>query len=323
MRNVHTLPCGFTEDLLIAEVLGDISSELSRHVAGHLDTCPSCQKLREGYRRLHTHLQALSAVEQDDQGLKAARQRLDKQLARGARPKLQLEIWHSPVGDIRLGATEKGVALVEFIRPEETKFPPPGWSSDFHLESGGPEITALIARLEDYFSGKIQSLDWLVDEVLMRSDFQRAVLRATAEVPYGTVVTYQGIAEAIGQPRAVRAVAQALRHNPVPIHIPCHRVIGRDGALTGYAGNLVDIKRKILQVEGVPVIETEKGLAIPKARMYVGWRRDRWVCRPTCPSLKDQSAGDRAFIPSLARAEAMGYQACDVCRPDVYPLSLL
>jgi O-6-methylguanine DNA methyltransferase len=134
------------------------------------------------------------------------------------------------------------------------------------------------------------------------------------------VVTYQSLAEVIGQPKAVRAVAQALRHNPVPIHIPCHRVIGSDGSLTGYAGNLVGIKKQILAVEGIPVVETSRGLSIPKERMYVGWRRDHWFCRPDCSSLKDQSAGDRAFIASRTRAEEMGYQPCDICHPDVHPL---
>jgi O-6-methylguanine DNA methyltransferase len=186
---------------------------------------------------------------------------------------------------------------------------------------GGETVATLIQKLEDYFSGKAASLDWIVDDVLMRSDFQREVLRATADVPYGTVVTYQSIAETMGQPKAVRAVAQALRYNPVPIHIPCHRVIGSDGTLTGYAGNLVEIKQKILAVEGIPVVVGAKGLTIPRSRLYVGWRRERCFCRPDCSCLKAQAAGDRAFIPSRARAEAMGYAACEVCRPDLHPLS--
>ncbi|NOT55803.1 MAG: methylated-DNA--[protein]-cysteine S-methyltransferase, partial [Deltaproteobacteria bacterium] len=190
----------------------------------------------------------------------------------------------------------------------------------FTIESGGPETAALIQTLGEYFSGKRHSLAWQIDDSLMRSDFQREVLRATAEVPYGTVVTYLSIAEAIGQPKAVRAVAQALRHNPVPIQIPCHRVIGSDGSLTGYAGNLVDIKKQILAVEGIPVVETAKGLAIPKARMYVGWRQDRCFCRPDCTSLKDQPVRERAFIPSRARADEMGYAPCDVCHPELHPV---
>lgn len=328
MRNPHTqcLACGLTEDLLIAEALGELSLEKSQQVVQHLAACPSCQVLCTRYRQLHSHLSALTVPREESSGLLTARKQLDKRLpthTRSTRPRLQVEVWHSPVGDIRVGKTEKGVALVEFVRPEETASPFPHWQRDFAVESGGPEVATLIYKLEEYFSGKTDSLDWIVDDTLMRSDFQREVLRATREVPYGTVVTYQSIADTIGQSKAVRAVAQALRYNPVPIHIPCHRVIGSDGALTGYAGNLVGIKKKILEIEGIPVIETGKGLAIPRTRMYVGWRQDHSFCRPDCSCLKGQSAGDRAFIPSRDRAAAMGYLPCDVCRPDRYPLSLI
>jgi O-6-methylguanine DNA methyltransferase len=321
MRNnvhaTHHLACGFTEDQLIAEAFGETSAAISQQVTAHLVMCPSCRALFERYRSLHAQLQALPFPKSDSHSLRAVRQSLDQRLARVIRPRLQGEVWRSPVGDIRIGKTDKGVALVEFVRPEETPSPSSYWQSHFSIENGSEELTTLIKKLEDYFSGKTHSLEWIVDDVLMRSDFQRTVLRATAEVPYGMVVTYQSIADTIGQPQAVRAVAQALRHNPVPIHIPCHRVIGSDGALTGYAGNLVDIKKKILAVEGIPVIETAKGLAISRKRMYVGWRRDRWFCLPQCSTLKEQPAGDRAFIPSRVRAEEMGYKPCDVCRPDL------
>jgi O-6-methylguanine DNA methyltransferase len=318
---IRQLPCGFSEDLLIAEALGENSSTLSQQVAAHGVTCHACRQLLDRYQRLRAHLSVICSPQGETQGLLVARQRLDARLTQKNRPRLQLQVWHSPVGDIRLGKTEKGVALVEFVRQDEATDSPARWRTDFTVENDGGEVTALIHKLEDYFSGKTHTLEWIVDDVLMRSDFQREVLRATAEVPYGTVVTYQSIAETIGQPKAVRAVAQALRYNPVPIHIPCHRVIGSDGALTGYAGNLVDIKKKILEVEGIPVVETGKGLAIPRTRMYVGWRHDRAFCRPDCSCLKDQSAGDRAFIPSRTRAEEIGYAACDVCRPDIHPLA--
>ena len=154
----------------------------------------------------------------------------------------------------------------------------------------------------------------------MRSDFQRKVLRATAGIPYGTVITYQGVADIIEQPKAVRAVAQALRHNPVPIHIPCHRVLGSDGRLTGYAGNLVDLKQRILETEGIPVVETPRGLCISKAQLYVGWRLQQRLCRPNCRTLKGQTAGERVFMPSQTRAQEIGYMPCDVCHPERYPL---
>lgn len=313
--------CGFSEEFLIAEALGETTTELSQQVQAHTTLCSSCRQLFDHYRQLQSHLSGFSTVQGEKFGLLAARRRFDSSLTKQSRPRLQLKVWRSAVGDIRLGMTEKGVALVEFVKDNESSSSSPRWKHDFSVEEAGTTVDSLIQKLESYLSGKTRSLDWVVDDVLMRSDFQRAVLHATADVPYGTVVTYQGIADTIGQPKAVRAVAQALRYNPVPIHIPCHRVIGSDGALTGYAGNLVELKRKILAVEGIPVVETQKGLAIPRARLYVGWRHDRSFCRPDCSCLKDQQTGDRTFLPSQFRAQEMGYAPCEVCRPDLHPLT--
>lgn len=322
MRTVRlsTLSCGFQENDLIAEALGEAPSHLSLRIRTHLLSCAACAAMLEQYRTVHVHLHVLATHEDLASGVHAARRALDQRLFSSSRPRLVLDTWHSPVGDIRIGKTAKGVVLAEFVRPNGDDASVASLHREFTIESGGPETADLIQTLEDYFSGKRQSLEWSVDDTLMRSDFQREVLRATAEVPYGTVVTYLSIAEVIGQPKAVRAVAQALRHNPVPIQIPCHRVIGSDGNLTGYAGNLVDIKKQILAVEGIPVVETAKGFAIPKAQMYVGWRHDRCFCRPDCTSLKDQPVRDRAFIPSRSRAEEMGYAPCDVCQPELHPL---
>jgi len=313
--NTHRLPCGFTEERLIAAALDESSRADARAVSDHAERCPACAALIAGYRRVRAHLGALAAHAGDDAGLAAARRQLDTRLAASARPRLHIDVWHSPVGDLRIGRTDKGVALIEFVRPGRQGTTRAAWRDGFDVERGGPDLPPIVTALDAYFNGRSRDLGWTVDDTFMRSDFQRTVLRATAEVPYGTVVTYQGIANAIGQPSAVRAVAQALRHNPVPIHIPCHRVIGSDGTLTGYAGNLVGIKKRILEVEGIPVIETPHGLAISRQRVYVGWRNDHWFCRPHCSTLKEQPAGDRTFIASRELAEEMGYQPCDVCRP--------
>jgi len=322
MRKTTTshLPCGFTENDLIAEALGEAPSHIRLRVRTHLFGCNSCTVLVEQYRSLCRQLTTLSNQGDTMQGLLEARHTLDARLTSHTRPRLLFDVWHSPVGDIRIGKTDKGIALVEFIRSDEKKSPGDYLQETFTVEHNSAAVAGFAKKLQDYFNGKRHNLDWTVDDTLMRSDFQREVLRATAEVPYGTVVTYQSIADTIGQPKAVRAVAQALRFNPIPIHIPCHRVIGSDGALTGYAGNLTDVKKQILTVEGIPVIENAKGLAIAKQQMYVGWRHDRCFCLPRCPSLKNQSAGDRAFIPSRTRAEATGYMPCDVCHPEINSL---
>ena len=317
-----TKPCGFSERHLIAEAFGEAKAELSQQVGRHVAGCSSCTELLEQYRTLRARLRDWPPPDpaQEAEGLWRARQALEARLHEGQRPRLRVELWHSPVGDILLGATHKGVVFVEFKRPHQSSAQLARLEHDLRPEQAGPDTAALIQQLDEYFAGTRRTFDWTLDDRLMRSDFQRRVLRATAAIPYGTVMSYQGLADIIGQPTAVRAVAQALRHNPVPIHIPCHRVLGSDGRLTGYAGNLVDIKRDILEAEGIPVRHTRRGLAIVKARMYVGWRSRSCLCRPDCPSLQGQTAGERVLVPSRTRARELGYEPCSRCHPDLYPL---
>ncbi|HQA60860.1 MAG: methylated-DNA--[protein]-cysteine S-methyltransferase [Tepidanaerobacteraceae bacterium] len=110
------------------------------------------------------------------------------------------------------------------------------------------EKLALYAKqIEAYLNGQRKSFDIPLD--LRGTDFQRAVWQALLEIPYGTTKAYSEIAERIKRPRAVRAVGAAIGANPVPIVVPCHRVIGKDGSLRGFAGGL-DIKQQLLKIEG-------------------------------------------------------------------------
>jgi methylated-DNA-[protein]-cysteine S-methyltransferase len=109
------------------------------------------------------------------------------------------------------------------------------------------------AQLDDYFDGRRSSFDLVLAP--LGTDFQRRVWSALAEIPYGTTTTYAEIARAIGRPRAVRAVGAANGMNPLSIVVPCHRVIGKDGTLTGYAGGLPR-KRRLLEIESAPMSPT-------------------------------------------------------------------
>lgn len=315
-----SLPCGFSGQTLIADALGEAKPEQSQHVRIHQADCPSCASLGEKYRALQIPLNTLSPITDELSGLRSVRQALDARLNKQLRPRLRIHTWSSPIGEIRIGSTQKGIALVDFLRPDESLTLLTRLQRDFTVEQAEPETATLGKQLDEYFHGTRQTFDWTVDDRLMRSDFQREVLRATGEIPYGAVVTYQGVADIIEQPKAVRAVAQALRHNPLPIHIPCHRVLGSDGSLTGYAGNLLELKQLILETEGIPVRETKKGLSIAKAHIYVGWRLQKRLCRPDCRTLKGQTAGERVFMSSQTLAQEIGYGSCDVCHPERYPL---
>ncbi|WP_297212357.1 methylated-DNA--[protein]-cysteine S-methyltransferase [uncultured Flavonifractor sp.] len=117
------------------------------------------------------------------------------------------------------------------------------------MEAAGTE-TALLARgreeLLEYFQGKRRSFDLPLDP--RGTAFQRAVWEELARVPYGQVVTYGELARRVGSPRACRAVGQANHRNPLPIFLPCHRVVGAKGTLTGYAGGLA-LKEYLLELE--------------------------------------------------------------------------
>ena len=113
-----------------------------------------------------------------------------------------------------------------------------------------PERTDAVRReLEEYFIGQRHEFSTPVDWSLVRG-FARGVLRATARVPFGEVTSYRQVAEAAGSPRASRAAGNALGSNPIPIVVPCHRVLHSGGGLGGYAGGL-ERKRMLLHLEGV------------------------------------------------------------------------
>jgi O-6-methylguanine DNA methyltransferase len=102
--------------------------------------------------------------------------------------------------------------------------------------------------IRDYLAGRPHDFDYALDLEDL-SDFSRRVLEVVRRIPYGTLRSYKSIAEEIGAPRATRPVGQALAHNPLPIVIPCHRVVNSDGTLGGYSGGGPDMKRRLIAIE--------------------------------------------------------------------------
>ena len=104
-------------------------------------------------------------------------------------------------------------------------------------------------RLRRYFKGELVSFDDELD-LAPATPFRRAVWEATRSIPYGETRSYSWVAHNIGKPRALRAVGQALAHNPVPIVVPCHRVVNKNGNLGGFGGGL-DMKKRLLEIEAL------------------------------------------------------------------------
>ncbi len=149
----------------------------------------------------------------------------------------------SPIGRLRLVATDQGLSHLLFDQQvgEDLESDGDEVEADDH-----PVLAAATAQLAEYFAGRRQEFDIPLD--LTGTEFQRAAWSALASVPFGETRSYRQQAEAIGRPKAVRAIGAANGQNPVPIVLPCHRIVGSDGSLTGYGGGL-PIKEYLLNHE--------------------------------------------------------------------------
>ena len=149
----------------------------------------------------------------------------------------------SPLGGITLAATDQGLAGVWFDQqrhsPDMT-----GWQrSDDH-----PVLREAATQLADYFAGRRQHFDLPLD-LSHGTAFQQSVWRALLAIPSGQTTSYGALSASVGKPAAVRAVGAAVGRNPISVIVPCHRVLGSDGSLTGYAGGL-ERKSALLELEG-------------------------------------------------------------------------
>ncbi|MGI9335072.1 MAG: methylated-DNA--[protein]-cysteine S-methyltransferase [Gammaproteobacteria bacterium] len=157
------------------------------------------------------------------------------------RPDSMLYTTHpSPIGELVLATN--GQALATILFPTEQRgHPQPGWRRDDAL------FAHARAQLDAYFAGELRTFDLALD--LAGTPFQCAVWEALLDIPYGETTSYGALATRIGRPKASRAVGSANGSNPLPIVVPCHRVIGANGDLTGFGGGL-PIKRWLLRHEG-------------------------------------------------------------------------
>ncbi len=148
----------------------------------------------------------------------------------------------SPVGPLLLAADDAGLRLVEFHAPRHPMARPQEWQ-----EGDNAVLAATRAQLGEYFAGSRRSFD--LPLAPQGTEFQRAVWWTLAEIPYGETISYAQLATRIDKPSATRAVGAANGRNPLPIVLPCHRVIGADGSLTGFGGGL-PTKQFLLALEG-------------------------------------------------------------------------
>ena len=170
-----------------------------------------------------------------------------------AEPDIAYALVDTPVGKVMAAQTKRGLACLGYVDRH-------GNAEHFVEElstSLSPRILEAPARLdvvrrelEEYFEGKRHAFDLNIDLSLIKTPFAKRLLQATARIPFGAVSTYKGVAARAGSPRGFRAAGNALGSNPIPIIVPCHRVLHSGGGLGGYTGGL-ERKRVLLSVEGL------------------------------------------------------------------------
>lgn len=245
-------PCDVACEAMPAHVAGDLCPRDEDWLHEHTRVCNYCANELRRYDKLDALLSAIGG--NCDQAL--------------APPPLALprraHVWYtrvdSPIGELILAATAEGLREIDFAKasPDEAfvarmRQRGADVSRVEQIDDAEPaarrHLQRAVSELEEYFGGRRARFDIPLDWGPI-PPFQRAVLEATAAVPFGHVDTYAGIARRIGNPKATRAVGNALGRNPIPVIVPCHRVIRSDSTLGGYTGGL-GIKQHLLRHEGV------------------------------------------------------------------------
>lgn len=216
----------------------------------------------------------------------------------------------TPLGMVFVAYNDQGISAV-MLASDRARF-----ESAFRARFGRAAYlaaeppVALVGAVRRYLAGDKGA--GLRFDLRGQTDFERAVLEKALEIPRGEVRPYAWIAREIGRPGAVRAVGSALGQNPIPLLIPCHRVVRSDGHIGNYALGS-DTKRAVLAAEGVDPEGLER-LADSGVRYY-GSDTTHIFCYPTCRHARQITERHRVAFGSFGEAVEAGYRSCKVCRP--------
>jgi methylated-DNA-[protein]-cysteine S-methyltransferase len=160
---------------------------------------------------------------------------------------VSFDIADTPIGPLLLAVTERGLARISYDPEPERETDELARTFGVRVLRAPRRVDLVRRELDEYFEGRRRDFDLPLD-LRSRTGFSRDILERLARVPYGEVTTYGTLAKEAGKPQAARAVGTVMNRNPIPIVLPCHRVVGSTGSLVGYGGGL-DRKRLLLDLE--------------------------------------------------------------------------
>jgi methylated-DNA-[protein]-cysteine S-methyltransferase len=240
-RNVD--PCDLCEESLPAYVLGDLEQVDKSWVDAHTSTCNYCRNELECFEKLDTLVDRCCAMET------AELPPLPVLPQRTAHREAAYGTVDSPIGELFVAVSDAGVCEIGFgWMDNESDFEHRLAQRGFAPMRNQTRVMEIASELNEYFSGRRNQFAVPLDFSGL-TPFSRAVLKATSHVPFGETRTYQDIAREIGNPGASRAVGNALNKNPIPLIVPCHRILPTGKGIGKYAGG-VEAKQRLLTLEG-------------------------------------------------------------------------
>lgn len=251
----------------------------------------------------------------DDQTLDAmivtTRPRIARAMEILRRPQARVGVIPSPIGRLLVAESDRGFATIHFMSMKDsTQRALELLRRKFDLIENEPGTRRIAAQVDSFFEGDVEVTDHPVDLSVVDSEFQRRALTLLRKVPAGAVITYHALAATVGQPDSQRAIGNTMASNPIPLYVPCHRVVRSDGTIGNYGGG-VDNKIKLLRLEGFDV---GRDLRLP-SRAVMGHRKTGIYCRPDC-SAATRADPSRVLIFADARSAGhAGWRACKLCRP--------
>jgi methylated-DNA-[protein]-cysteine S-methyltransferase len=248
-----------------------------------------------------------------DELLRRARSRLSRELKYERRPEAATGVVSSPLGDLLVAVTDQGIAMIHYLAGAgdlastiEKLRPRLDLAEDRRM------IEGVAVEVRRYLAGEAEALRRDVDLSLAGSSFQQKVLRKLREVPRGAVISDQALGAAAGSSKGARAVGNAMHNNPVPIYVPCHRVIASGGGLGGYGGG-AHRKLQLLRSEGFDL--GDNAVRLPSTSVW-GHKGTRIYCRAGCRTAARVDRNRILFFADPKEAQHAGLRPCKICRPE-------
>jgi O-6-methylguanine DNA methyltransferase len=246
-----------------------------------------------------------------DELLRKARKRLGPALDRIRRPLARITVIDSSIGRLLAAQSTRGLVALRFMDCDDIAGVLAAVRRRFDVIEDDALAGEIGGELERLMRGEADAISArAVDLSLVESAFQRRALTRLRRVPAGSVISYQGLAAAVGVPTGQRAIGNTVASNPVPIYVPCHRVIRSDGSLGNYGGG-PERKLKLLRAEGFGVDLQQR---VPPGAVYGHWR-SRIFCRPTCSAVRRAQPHQWLIFADPERARRFGMRSCKLCRP--------